>query len=85
MFGLSPVLQLDRGQGQRNFTGKEIPHNCNCLIFPTHTQFYDSYLFNENNYPPHIVENEFKRFEKYKQLNVEMLPNPNKIFVNSIH
>jgi len=28
-------------------------------------------LLINNNFPPHIVENELKRFEKYKQLNVE--------------
>jgi hypothetical protein len=33
-------------------------------------------LLINNNFPPHIVENEFKRFEKYKQLNVEKSPNP---------
>ena len=33
-------------------------------------------LLIDNNYPPHIVDNEFKRFEKYKQLNVERSPNP---------
>ena len=33
-------------------------------------------LLIDNNYPPHIVDNEFKRFEKYKQLNVEKPPNP---------
>ena len=33
-------------------------------------------LLINNNYPPHIIENEFKRFEKYKQLNVEKTPNP---------
>jgi hypothetical protein len=32
-------------------------------------------LLIDNNYPPHIIENEFKRFEKYKQLNVEKTPN----------
>ena len=33
-------------------------------------------LLIDNYYPPHIVDNEFKRFEKYKQLNVERSPNP---------
>ena len=33
-------------------------------------------LLINNNFPPHIIENEFKRFEKYKQLNVEKSPNP---------
>jgi hypothetical protein len=33
-------------------------------------------LLIENNYPPHIVNNEFNRFEKYKQLNVEKQLNP---------
>jgi len=32
-------------------------------------------LLIDNNYPPHIIENEFKRFEKYKQLNVEKSSN----------
>ena len=32
-------------------------------------------LLIDNNYPSHIIDNEFKRFEKYKELNVEKLPN----------
>ena len=33
-------------------------------------------LLIDNNFPSHIIENEFKRFGKYKQLNVEKTPNP---------
>jgi hypothetical protein len=33
-------------------------------------------LLIDNNFPSHIIENEFKRFEKYKQPNVEKNPNP---------
>ena len=33
-------------------------------------------LLISNNFPPQIIENEFKRFEKYKQLNVDKVPNP---------
>ena len=29
-----------------------------------------------NNFPPQIIDKEFERFEKYKQLNVNKVPNP---------
>jgi hypothetical protein len=33
-------------------------------------------LLINNNYPPQIIDNEFKKYEKYKQLNVEKTVNP---------
>ena len=36
-----------------------------------------SNLLINNNYPPQIIENEFNKYEKYKQLNVEKVANPN--------
>ncbi len=33
-------------------------------------------LLINNNYPPQIIDNEFKKYEKYKQLNVEKVVNP---------
>ena len=33
-------------------------------------------LLINNNFPPQIIDKEFERFEKYKQLNVNKVPNP---------
>ena len=33
-------------------------------------------LLINNNFPPQIIDKEFERFEKYKQLNVNKAPNP---------
>jgi len=33
-------------------------------------------LLINNNYPPQIIDNEFNKYEKYKQLNVEKAINP---------
>ena len=30
----------------------------------------------QNNYPPHIIDKKFENIEKYKQLNVDKIPNP---------
>ncbi len=33
-------------------------------------------LLINNNYTPQIIDNEFNKYEKYKQLNVEKVVNP---------
>jgi hypothetical protein len=34
-------------------------------------------LLIKNNYPQQVNEKEFEKFEKYKMLNVDKIPNPN--------